>query len=68
MFRKYQKYEFCKDSECRCLINDKCIENDDKFCIRTAKEFHKWLKLKGFELFKPENKNEIVLPFTLKIN
>ena len=51
MPKKYKKYEFCK--------NVKCFYHDDHLnkclgmsCIKTAKEFHKWLKKNNFEIVK----------------
>jgi len=57
MINKYQKHEFCRDVECEGLRSDL---NGDKtqcpyyaeYCLKTAKEFHDWLKNKGFKITK----------------
>jgi len=45
---EYQKYEFCKAINC-CSFKNKCFNIN---CIRTAKEFHKWLVANGFKIVK----------------
>jgi hypothetical protein len=51
--RQYKKYEFCIDVNCpmfhhielKCLVDESC-------CIKTAKQFHKWLKNNNFIICK----------------
>lgn len=51
---KYQKNEFCKAVDCRCLNEYGCNlnEHQNKFCHFTTKQFHKWLDNNGFEIVK----------------
>ena len=54
---KYEKYEFCKDINCHLLV-DHCLVKQidaDMFhhgCPHSAKSFHKWLELNGFQIVK----------------
>ena len=55
--KKYGKYEFCKNMECKELKNDNICYKNPKDCIHTAKQFHEWLKENDFEIIK-------ALPYT----
>ena len=54
---EYQNYDFCKDVECSELIkpydklDSKCNLSE---CVKTAKEFHKWLNSNGYKIVKRE--------------
>ena len=67
---EYQNYDFCKDVECSELIkpydklDSKCNLSE---CVKTAKEFHKWLNSNGYSIVKREQ-NESQKPFkTMRI-
>ena len=58
MKREYAKHEFCKSVNCSCYLCPSethniaggcCFENAGD-CIKTAKEFHMWLKGNGFNI------------------
>ena len=54
-YQEYQDYEFCKAVECSELIkpydklDSKCNLSE---CVKTAKEFHKWLEMNLYEIVK----------------
>lgn len=50
--REYQKYEFCKAVNCPVIKNQSTCEIGSIMCIRTAKEFHLWLKDNGYKIVK----------------
>ena len=67
---EYQNYDFCKDVECSELIkpydklDSKCNLSE---CVKTAKEFHKWLNSNGYRIVKCEQ-DESQKPFkTMRI-
>lgn len=50
---EYEEYEFCKDVRCPSFLL--CLQESDTLivdCVMTAKEYHKWLKEKGFKIIK----------------
>lgn len=53
---EYRKYEYCKDINCEGLKShlDESVycSRSSEFCLKTAKEFHKWLKKNNFKLVK----------------
>ena len=57
----YNDYDFCKSIECYAfdVKENKC---DLAGCIKTAKEFHKWLILNGYKIVKYKQ-NESQKPF-----
>jgi len=59
MEKTYKDYEFCKDVECPIYF---FVKDDPKFkqicrkhCVRSAKEFHKWLKKNKYKIIKDED-------------
>jgi hypothetical protein len=44
--REYDDHEFCKDIKCKYSDFSGCQLRVNP-CVKTAKEFHKWLKAKG---------------------
>jgi len=50
---RYKKYEFCRYVGCLKLRESVCILKDRK-CIYTAKQLHKLLEAKGFEIVKED--------------
>jgi glycine/serine hydroxymethyltransferase len=54
--REYQKHEFCESVKCKAIaysLNNtpQCGRYSDT-CIKTAKQFHQWLKANGFKIVK----------------
>ena len=58
---EYKDREFCKSTECRAYIKEReggpfplcaLTGNPHLDCIKTAKEFHKWLKENGYRIVK----------------
>ena len=48
---KYKDHEFCKSTGCLWYHCSGC-KSDGKKCVKTAKEFHKWLKGTGYKIVK----------------
>jgi len=49
--RRYSDKEFCKSMKCYALErDDKCRAHT---CVKTAKDFHRWLNENGFHLLVP---------------
>ena len=52
--REYEKNEYCKDIECKLYHPGPkmpgCNGPRDGSCLKNAKEFHNWLKSKGFKI------------------
>jgi len=59
--KKYKKHEFCITEGCAGMrsnidgVYDYCSYAPEH-CLKTAKEFHKWLQANGFQIVKPDNK------------
>jgi hypothetical protein len=51
--QEYQKYGFCRDIGCAYAPPSGC-KMDAPGCVRTAKEFHHWLKENGYRIVKGE--------------
>lgn len=49
--REYDDHEFCKDIKCKYSDFSGCQLRVNP-CVKTAKEFHKWLKADGFKIVK----------------
>lgn len=62
--RRYKKYEFCEAVKCHECQTHRSLENEPQCgrspenCLRTAKEFHKWLTQNLFVIEQPENEYE----------
>lgn len=56
--RRYTNKEFCVAVKCKELLHGGTDKDDlhcnskNNGCIKTAKEFHKWLNENGFHLLK----------------
>lgn len=61
----YQKYEFCEAVNCEAFIPSSqkhsiiegCIFMNPKACIKTAREFHHWLKDNGYAIVLETTQN-----------
>ena len=49
--QEYGKYEFCRDIGCVYAPPNGC-KIDAPGCVRTAKEFHHWLKENGYRIVR----------------
>jgi hypothetical protein len=49
--QEYQKHEFCQDIGCAYAPPSGC-KMDAPGCVRTAKEFHNWLKENGYRIVR----------------
>jgi hypothetical protein len=50
--QEYQKYEFCRATDCVELKNNMKFCELNKTCSSSAKEFHHWLKENGYRIVK----------------
>ena len=64
--RVYEQYEFCKAVHCNRLVKSPnyadqfvCLASTNNKCIKTAKQFHRYLNDNGFIIIRPIEDKEV---------